>query len=204
MRFSDNLVVHEILARPVLKKISFIMLVLALGCESKDTTETVSPTLSTAAQGAAVAVAVPTAKSDKVSVTTPDGKNLGFSTLLVWELDVGASKAPQLAFFTEAVTCDDRLDDSKTKFYAAFMGDLEPNDMNELADGDPYRAPNWGYTGLPEFVPGSEDDEGYPPPSWGTVTITKVDEKTVEGTVDFDSEGVVVRGPFVAQRCPDM
>ncbi len=186
-----------------MKIFSVAMLLLAMGCESKEATQAPNPSLSTAAQTKAVPSPA-TPASAKLSVTTPDGKKVGFSTMLAWELDLGASRAPQLAFFTEPATCEDRLDNSKTKFYAAFMGDLEPNDMNELADGDPYGAPNWGYTGLPDFVPSSEDEQGYPPPSWGSVTITKVDEKTVEGTVDFESKGVVVRGEFVAQRCPDM
>ena len=186
-----------------MKKISFVLLFLALGCESK-VAEQPTPPAATAAQADSATVAIPATKPDKLGVTTPDGKTLGFSTMLAWDLELGANKAPQLAFFTEAATCEDRLDNTKTKFYAAFMGSFEPNDMNELADGDPYGAPNWGYTALPEFVPGSEDEQGYPPPYWGSVTVTKVDEKTVEGTVDFESKGVVVRGPFVAQRCPDM
>lgn len=186
-----------------MKMFSVALLLLAMGCESKDATQAPTPTLSTATQAkTVVAPVLPT--SAEVSVTTPDGKKVGFATMLAWELDLGASRAPQLAFFTEPATCEDRLDGSKTKFYAAFMGDLEPNDINELADGDPYGAPNWGYTGLPDFVPGSEDEQGYPPPSWGSVTITKANEKSVEGTVDFESKGVVVRGEFVAQRCPDM
>lgn len=185
-------------------KLSVFLMFLALGCDAKDQATGASEGPVTAAQALAAQAQVDKPKSQEASITTPDGKTAAFATMLVWQLDLGASKAPQLAFFTEAATCEDRLANDRVKFYAAFMGDLEPNDMNELADGDPYQSPNWGYTGLPDFVPGSEDEQGYPPPYWGAVTVTKADEKIVEGTVDFESEGVVVQGKFVAQRCPDM
>jgi hypothetical protein len=183
-----------------MQKVSMTLLFLALGCDAKDQVVAKETSPVTAAQ---VQVAV-NDTSAKLSVTTPDGKSTSFMTMLAWNLDFGANKAPQVAFFTEPATCEDRLDNSKTKFYAAFMGDLEPNEINALAEGDPYSAPNWGYTGLPEFIPGSEDEQTYPPLHWGKVVVTKADAKTVEGTVDFESKGVVVRGEFVAERCPDM
>ncbi|MEZ4462672.1 MAG: hypothetical protein R3E66_23680 [bacterium] len=170
-----------------------LMMSFVLGCQDKPTQPSVQ------APEASTSKPVETAPSKVLSVKTPDGKTTEFVALMAWNMDAAGSKVPQLEFHTVAADCADRTLVDKQKFYTSFLGDLAPSE-----DGEPYNAPNWGYSALPDFVPGSAEDQGYPPPYWGKVTITKADDKTVEGTVDFADKGVEIKGAFVAKRCPDM
>lgn len=135
----------------------------------------------------------PLEKEEGVTLTH-EGNVIEFKSTFITEEMMAGSAVPQLTFFEAVVGCEARTDLDIPRFYAAFAS--EPG----VPVGE-YDSPNWGYSGIPDFVPGSPD-QADPRDSWGKVTVTASDAKTVRGTVRYQSNGVLVSGEFNATRCP--
>lgn len=141
--------------------------------------------------------AEPAAAPSSSATLRVDGREVTFASMLYWEMDAAGSMVPQLSFYEQEVSCDNRLTDEVPRFYASLL-------IAEEERVGEHKSPNWGYTGLPQFNPSSEDDTGYPPKYWGTVRITEISETRVRGTVDYESKGVTVKGAFDATVCSPM
>lgn len=137
----------------------------------------------------------PPALKEVVEVTlTRNDEVKAFKSIFITEEMMAGSAVPQLTFFEAEVGCEARTDLDIPRFFAAFAS--EPG----VPVGE-YDSPNWGYSGIPGFVPGSPD-QADPRDSWGKVTVTSSDAKTVRGTLRYESNGVLVSGEFNATRCP--
>lgn len=100
-----------------------------------------------------------------------DGKEVKLGSILAWELKLGGTKVQQLYFYSNEVTCEDRLTNEGTVLASA---------VSILDDGfpvgGPYESPNWSLTGG-SLVPLDK----------ATVTITKSDDKEVHGVANYAS-----------------
>lgn len=147
----------------------------------------------TAAQAETKPTKAPDAPATDVALVA-DGKVVTFQSMLVWTEEVGGSMVPQMRFFVGEVGCENRLTRDVEHFYAATQGEnWEP--------GEEVLSPNWGFSGMPEFNPSSENDTGYPPAYWGKVKVVASTASEVQGTVDFSAKDVTIRGNFKATRC---
>lgn len=166
------------------------------GCQNSPTPSdaTTDAQTQTAAQQAQTAAAQAQAAPTGELALVADGKNITFKSFLVWTEDVSGSMVPQMRFFVDEVGCDNRLSNEVHSFYAATQAE-------NWGPGESL-SPNWGFNGMPEFNPSSENDTGYPPAYWGKVTVVASTETEVQGKVDFSSKGVTVRGDFKATLCP--
>lgn len=170
-------------------------LVFAAGCEKETPKEQDSVQPATAAQEV-VPAKVEAPVVDQPSVVLKHGdETIAFKTMLISEEVMASSVVPQLTFFVDEVGCEARQDFEKIRFYAAFSSDAG------IPVGE-YDSPNWGFTGKPDFIPGSEEAD--PRDSWGSVNVTESTAETISGHLKYASKGLSVSGAFKALKCPPL